>query len=99
MTYETTCPVCGGKVIVEYYTEDSVGVVEEYGNCTRCNYSTEFAYGSYGVYFGKHEFTYSCSIFDNNNERARLFTKMRRAEFMAKRNWRKGLRKNYRRIK
>lgn len=94
VTYETTCPICGGKVIVEYYTEDSVGVVEEYGNCTRCNYSTEFAYGSYGVYFGKHEFTYSYSIFNNNNERARLFTKMRRAEFMAKRNWRKGLRKH-----
>ena len=92
VTYETTCPICGGKVIVEYYTEDSVGVVEEYGNCTRCNYSTEFAYGSYGVYFGKHEFTYSYSIFNNNNERARLFTKMRRAEFMEHRNWHKGLR-------
>lgn len=92
-TYEITCPICGSKVIVEYYTEDSGGVCEEYGNCTRCNYSTEFAYGSYGVYFGKHEFTYSYSILDNNNERARLFTKMCRAEFMAKRNWRKKLRK------
>ncbi len=92
--YEITCPICSSKVIVEYYTEDSVGIVEEYGNCTRCNYSTEFAYGSYGVYFGKHEFTYSYSIFDNNNERARFFTKMRRAEFMTKRNWRKGLRES-----
>lgn len=93
-TYEITCPVCDSKVIVEYYTEDSVGIVEEYGNCTHCNYSTQFAYGSYRVSFGKHEFTYSYSIFDNNNERARLFTKMRRAEFMAKRNWRKGLRES-----
>ena len=90
--YSVTCPICGNDITVEYYTEDSVGVVEEYGSCTRCNYSTEFAYGSYGVYFGKHEFTYSYSIFDNNNERARLFTKMRKAEFMAHRNWHKGLR-------
>lgn len=92
MTYEITCPICGSKVIVKYYTEDSVGIVEEYGSCTRCNYSTEFAYGAYGVYFGRYEFKYSCSIFNDNNERARLFTKMRRAEFMARRNWHKGLR-------
>lgn len=30
--------------------------------------------------------------YNNNNERARLFTKMRRAEFMEHRNWHKGLR-------
>ena len=91
-TYEITCPVCGNKVIVEYYTEESVGVVEEYGNCIRCNYSTEFVYGAYQVSFGKYDFIYSYTIFNNNNERARLFTKMRKAEFMAHRNWHKGLR-------
>lgn len=97
--YSVTCPICGNDITVEYYTEDSVGVVEEYGSCTRCNYSTQFAYGAYQVSFGRYDFIYSYTIFNNNNERARLFTKMRRAEFMAHRNWHKGLRKNYRRIK
>ena len=94
--YSMTCPICGNDITVEYYPEDSVGIVEEYVNCTRCNYSDEFAYGSYRTSFGRYEFNYGYSLLEDNNAYTLTVKKIHKALFMAHRNWHKGLRKNYR---
>lgn len=38
------CPVCGGKFIVEEYTEEYWGVVERHNYCDRCGYREEQCY-------------------------------------------------------
>lgn len=92
---EIICPICGHKAVDKCYIEENMGIVEEYVNCTCCNYSDEFVYGNYTTTFGNYEFNYSHSVLNNDNTYALVIKKLHRAIFMARRNWRKGLRKNY----
>lgn len=90
MTSTTKCPICHNEAYYEYYDE-SVGTVEEYICCNRCGYYYEFAYGAYREYIGSKEFVWYYTIYNDINAFRRLCKKMQRAEFMARRNWKKGI--------
>lgn len=85
------CPICGNSLSTERYFESGIGYVEEYEDCICCNYSYEFAYGAYRESFGQYIFcwSYSCPC------DSPLFKRMKKKKFMAKRNWRKGLKDKY----
>ncbi len=87
-----TCPICGSELGITEYRDDYY-VVEEYHKCYQCNYYYEYAYGHYQMRFGNDEFCWSYHT--TGNERAILFTKLKRREFMARRNWHKGIRRKY----
>lgn len=88
-----TCPICGKEdVDIKQYHEDYY-LVEEHIKCNRCNYYYEFCYGYYQVCFGNDEFNWSYSIDDN--KRATLFKRLAKRQFMARRNWHKGIRNKY----
>ena len=88
-----TCPICGYDDIGNVVYNDERGVVEEYIHCSQCNYYYESTYGHYVEYFAGHEFAQSYKT--KGNELANLSRKMKRAQFMARRNWRKGLRDKF----
>lgn len=92
MTSTTKCPICNNQTEHEYDVE-SVGTVEEYIRCNHCGYYYEFAYGAYGEYIGNKEFVWSYTIYNDNCAFRRLMKKINRAKFMARRNWKKGIRK------
>ena len=92
MTSTTKCPICNNEVKYEYYNE-SVGTVEEHINCNHCGYYYDFAYGAYREHIGNKEFVWGYTIYDDNCACRRLMKKISRTEFMARRNWKKGIRK------
>ena len=92
MTSTTKCPICRNKAeYMSFYEE--VGKVEEHINCNRCGYYYEYVYGHYYVCIGNKEFTWSYTTHYNRCAFSKLCKKMERAEFMARRNWKKGIRK------
>lgn len=96
----TSCPICGTRNLkhISYY-ESGMGIVEEHFNCSCCNYSFEYAYGTYREVFGKFEFHWDYSIFEKDKGTQRnFFMPIYKAKFMAKRNWHKGLRNKYKKI-
>lgn len=38
MTEYISCPVCGHNIKRTYYTEESIGIVEDYASCDYCGY-------------------------------------------------------------
>lgn len=92
MLSTTKCPICNNQAEHEYYIE-SVGTVEEHIRCNHCGYCYEFTYGAYREYIGDKEFVWSYTIYNDNCACRRLMKKISRTEFMARRNWKKGIRK------
>lgn len=91
---DSICPVCGNPHLdYKSFMEPGIGIVEEYFSCSRCNYIYEFAYGAYRECFGKHEFIWSYSLYDNFNKLCRFDKHKDRYLFISRRNWKKGLRK------
>ncbi len=95
ITTTIKCPVCGHSAKHEYYYE-SVGTVEEYIHCVHCGYVYEFSYGSYLEFVNGKEFIWGYTLYKNNTQMCRLFKKIDREMFMARRNWRKGITKRKR---
>jgi hypothetical protein len=89
------CYICGHELRHEQYTEFGIGVVEEYNNCSNCNYSYAYAYGNYQEIFGHNVFDWSYHLYDNTNKEHNFFKKLNKAKFMSRRNWRKGLKHKY----
>ena len=65
--YKIICPICGHELRHEQYTEFGIGVVEEYNNCSNCNYSYEYAYGNYQEIFGHNIFRWTYHLYSDNN--------------------------------
>ena len=86
------CPICGSKFIHdEYWIE--FNRCEEYDKCPKCTYEEDFEYGHYCIAFHKHEFIWS--YYTSWNELRRIQKKLDKALFMAKRNYKKGLKSKY----
>ena len=85
------CPICNNPSpsMKEYYDSDIHMVVEEYIDCETCGYSYEFAYGHSRESFEKYDFYWSHSTKFNDV----MFKRKSKKMFMARRNWKKGLRK------
>ena len=86
------CPICGSKFIHNEYWIESIRC-EEYDKCPKCTYGENFEYGHYYVAFYKHEFIWS--YYTSWNELRRIQKKLDKALFMAKRNYKKGLKSKY----
>lgn len=80
------CPICNHKTKYTIYS-GSYGAEEEYIICNNCGYSYEFAYGAYRIYVGRKRFIWNYTI--SSNKYNQLIKKISKAEFMAKRNWKK----------
>lgn len=92
-----TCPICGNPgPDTESFYESGIGVVEEFVRCTQCNYVDESCYGRYHVGFGKYNYYWGYNTYDSNpTGYLRFCKKLHRQMFMAHRNWKKGIRKTY----
>jgi hypothetical protein len=89
-----TCPICGNSDIdTKSYSEGYFGTVEETINCNICNYYYEFCYGNYQEEFGKYAFYWGYTLYENSNKEHIFMKNLKKAKFMCRRNWRKGLRK------
>lgn len=89
-----TCPICGNSdVNTESYSEGYFGIVENNIRCNVCNYYYEFCYGSYMERFGKYIFRWNYSLYNNHNKHHIFMKNLKKAKFMCRRNWRKGLHK------
>lgn len=84
----TTCPICKGKAEYTCYN-GAWGTEEEYIECNSCNYYYEFAYGNYREIVHNKCFTWSYSDYDRLCKFPAFVGKINRAEFMARRNWKK----------
>lgn len=84
MTSSTKCPICNNQAKWEYWT-GPFGIEEEYINCPMCNYEFGFIYGNYKEVVGNKWFIWSHTTKRSNP----IFKRMKRAEFMAKRRWKK----------
>ena len=86
MIYPTPChcPICGHSAERTYY-EESVGIVEEEIVCHTCGFYYLFAYGAYLEIVGDKYFIWGYSASSD----APVFRRMRKAEFMARRRWKK----------
>ena len=82
----TKCPVCGNKVDRENYSS-SWDTEEEYISCPVCGYRYQFAYGNYFEEVGNKWFVWNYTM--NPKTYPRLFKKMKKAMFMARRRWKK----------
>lgn len=82
------CPICKTELNVKRY--GSTWIEEEYKYCSCCNYSFEYAYGNYRESFGGYEFIWHYTDMFN----PAYDKKYKKALFMARRNWHKGIRKN-----
>jgi hypothetical protein len=80
------CPICNHKAEFTIYPCE-YGNEEEYILCNNCGYSYEFAYGGYRIYVGRKCFIWNYTI--NPNKYKQLMKKISKAEFTAKRNWKK----------
>lgn len=84
MNYRCTCPICNNKAARTAYSSEW-GLEEEHIDCKRCGYYYEFAYGYYIEAVKGKEFYWSYTT----KQSAPVFNRMQRAEFMARRNWKK----------
>ena len=84
MTSTTKCPICGHSAKWEYWT-GPFGIEEEYIACRVCGYEYEFAYGAYKEVIGNQWFIWGYKTRMSDP----IFKRMKRAEFMAKRRWKK----------
>ena len=77
------CPICKSKAEHEVW---SCGwcVEEEYLDCKVCGFFFHFAYGAYMEVVGNKYF-----IWDYTEERRQFFKRIKRAEFVAHRRWKK----------
>lgn len=84
MIETVNCPVCNSKIWDDFYT-GPFGIEEEHIDCPICGYSYQFCYGSYLLYIGNKTF-----IWDYRRRLGGpLDKRIKRAHFMAKRNWKK----------
>lgn len=87
------CPICNNIVKYDYYTEP-FGIVEEQIACPHCGYYYQFAYGNYIECVKGKVFMWDYTIPYIHP----IFKRIKRATFMAKRNWKK-FKKSYLTIK
>lgn len=78
------CPICGNNAEWTYYN-DIFGVVEEYVDCHTCGYYYQFTYGTSGEIVGNKWFMWDYATKSGSP----VFKRMKKAEFMAKRRWKK----------
>lgn len=84
MLHTLSCPICNSKTKSEY-SIGPYGVEEEYINCPICGYGYQFCYGNYLLYIGNKTF-----IWDYRRRLGGpLDKRIKRAYFMARRNWKK----------
>lgn len=86
MIYTTPyrCLICGHNAKRTYY-DDEIGILEEEIDCPTCGFYRLFAYGSYLEIVKDKYFIWGYSTSSD----APVFRRMRKAEFMAKRRWKK----------
>ena len=82
------CPICRSEPICEHWGCEW-GTEEEHIRCTNCGYYYEFLYGHSYAYIKGKEFTWSY----HTKRTDPVFKRMKRAQFMARRNWKKFKRK------
>lgn len=82
----TKCPVCNNIAKWEEYSS-SWGTEEEYITCSICGYRYQFTYRNYFEAIGNKWFIWDYTM--NPKTHPRLFKKMKRAMFMARRRWKK----------
>lgn len=86
MKNKIMCPICHHKANHEiYYCE--IGLEEEYTSCPVCGFRQEFTYGGELVIVGNKWFNWNYTL--NGAKLYRLLRKIRKAKFMARRNWKK----------
>ncbi|MDD6827908.1 MAG: hypothetical protein PUE12_17715 [Oscillospiraceae bacterium] len=81
---KTHCPICKHNAKWEYWS-GPYGIEEEYITCPTCGYYYKFAYGGYAEVVGNKWFVWNYATNSNNP----IFKRMHKAEFMAKRRWKK----------
>ena len=79
-----TCPICNHPLKSNYWY-GPLGIEESFEVCARCGYSYEFAYGIHIKCVKGKEFIWSYTTPRSDI----LFNRMRRAEYEARRNWKK----------
>lgn len=96
MIYRTgKCPVCGNIIKCKYINDDDFGIVEECIDCHNCGYYYLFAYGNYLEYIGNKTLKWSYRTHQDNNTFSKFARKQKRILFMARRNWKKDLKKKH----
>ena len=78
------CRICGHDMKYEYWS-GPYGIEEEYQKCNTCGYYYTFEYGASGEVLGNKWFTWSY----NTRIDSPVFRRRQKAEFMAKRRWKK----------
>ena len=79
-----SCPICRKPASYEWYSEN-MELCESYLVCSHCGFSKEFAYGSYRMYVHGKEFIW----WYKTPHDSPIFKRIKRAKFMARRNWKK----------
>lgn len=80
------CPVCDHQAEQEIWSSEW-GIEEAYITCPVCGYRYQFAYGAHFEEIGNKWFIWGHNT--NQNARLKLFKKMKKAMFMARRRWKK----------
>lgn len=78
------CPICGNNLEYTSYSGE-FGTEEIYVDCHTCGYYYQFIYGTNGEIVGNKWFMWDYTTKCDNP----VFKRMRKAEFMAKRRWKK----------
>lgn len=78
------CPICGNNLKYTSYSGE-FGTEEIYEDCHICGYYYQFIYGTNGEIVGNKWFMWDYTTKRDNP----VFKRMRKAEFMAKRRWKK----------
>ena len=78
------CRICGHDMKYEYWS-GPYDIEEEYQKCNTCGYYYTFEYGASGEVLGNKWFTWSY----NTRIDSPVFRRRQKAEFMAKRRWKK----------
>lgn len=86
MKNKIMCPICHRQAEYEIYGCEW-GIEEEYTHCPVCGFKEEFAYGYHNVVVGNKWFSWNYKLVGNGY--TRLMKKISKAEFMARRNWKK----------
>lgn len=86
MENKIMCPICHHQANHEIYSCE-ICLEEEYTNCPVCGFRQEFAYGGELVIVGNKWFSWNYTL--NGAKLYRLLRKIRKAKFMARRNWKK----------
>ena len=88
MENKTMCPICHHQAKYASYS-GPYGLEEEYTYCPTCGFREEFAYGGYFKEVGNKYFIWDYTFMSNHNKWLKLIKKISKAEFMARRNWKK----------